>query len=119
MMKTLLHGKLLIGTLDKMNQISVVYLSFHDMNDNIIENDNGGLLQYTSIPQDLGHFLEFAYEGFDFAYAKFRFKLRSNNNFDPNTIFFHFSHPYTTKVNPTMTISRSTTASPWTISRKR
>jgi hypothetical protein len=61
MMKTLLHGKLLIGTLDKMNQISVVYLSFHDMNDNIIQDDNGQILQYTSIPHDLGHFLEFAY----------------------------------------------------------
>ncbi len=92
-MKNLLHGKLLIGSLNRSNQILAVVLSFYDRDGNILRDENGQLLQYTSIPQDLGHFLDISWFKFDYNYAKFIFKLLSDANFDPNSIFFHFAHP--------------------------
>lgn len=91
--KNLLHGKLLVGSLNRLIQILFVVLSFHDIDDNIIQDDFGQPLQYTSVPQDFGHLLEFSPIRFDYNYAKFIFKLLSDENFDPNSIFFHFAHP--------------------------
>ncbi len=106
-----LHGKLLVGSLNKLNQISVVSLSFYDMNDNMIQDNNGQPLQYTLIPQDLGHFLEFSPEELDYSYARFLFKLLSNVNFDPNTIFFHFSYPLSSSIIRSRHTSKTTSTS--------
>ncbi len=114
--RNLLYGKLLVGSLNKLNQISAVSLSFYDMYDNIIQDYNGQPLIYTSITQDLGQFLEFSQEGFDYSYARFLFRLLSNINFDPNAIFFHFAHPLITtstsiSTSTSTSISTSTTTS--------
>jgi hypothetical protein len=90
-MKNFLRGKLLVGSLNQLSQILAVVLSFHDQDGNIIQDDFGQPLLYTAIPQDLGHLLEISRFKYDYSYTKFIFKLLSDANFDPNSIFFHFA----------------------------
>lgn len=93
MIKKLLLGKLLVGSTNRLNQINSVLLSFHDRYGDILQDNYGQSLQYTSVPHDLGHFLEFPHNGFDYAFARLLFRISPDVNFDPNAIYFHFPRP--------------------------
>jgi hypothetical protein len=110
-MKGLLRGKLLVGSWNRLTPILAVMLSFHDQDGNTIQDDFGRLLRYTSIPQDLGHLLEISRSRFDYSYAKFIFKLLSDENFDPNSIFFHFARSLLSTSTSTTTITATTALS--------
>ena len=77
----LFHSRMLVGQLSNMDQIISIQTSFHDENGNIILDNFGKPVQYTSYRQDLGHVLEILYPKFMFSYVKCRFSLQPNSNF--------------------------------------
>lgn len=84
------NGKFLIGSVQRVNEIDMMILSFHDKNNNVLQDEMGALLQYQATRLDLGHLFEILQREFDYAYARILLKLRPNSNFDPNLVFFSF-----------------------------
>ncbi|CAF3246306.1 unnamed protein product [Rotaria sp. Silwood2] len=66
-------------------------MSFHNDDGDIIRDIFGNPIQYTSNRQDLGHVLDILHPGFPFSYVRCLLRLQPNSNFDPHSLFFHFS----------------------------
>ena len=110
--RNLLRGQLIVGSVNKLIKISAAVLSFHDQDGNILQDETGQLLQYTSTPQGLGHFLTFSNGRSNYTYAKLLFQLLSNVNFDPDSIFFHFPRPSLSSSTQSTSIISTTTTEP-------
>ena len=82
--------KVVIGQTDSMNQIVQIHITFYNGNDEVVFDNDNRPMDYTSTPADLGHLLEIFNGGYIFAYARCRFMLQPDANFDPDSLFFHF-----------------------------
>jgi hypothetical protein len=82
--------RLLIGELTQLKTIINVQIIFYDENYQIVFDDFGNPIQYTSTPHDLGHHLDILHQGFTFSYVKCLLRFKPDWNFDLTNIFFHF-----------------------------
>ncbi|CAF3717387.1 unnamed protein product [Rotaria sordida] len=92
--------QILIGQLGNINQIINIQMSFHNDNGDIIRDGFGNPITYISNRQDLGHVLDILHTGFSFAYVRCLLRLQSNSNFDPHSLFFHFSQRLPSRMPP-------------------
>lgn len=92
-MLSLFQQKIVIGQTRSLDQITSAQLFFCDANGNTLLDDSGSPLFYKSIPQDLGHGLDLLHQTTSFSYVKCRLALQPKCDFDPQTLFFHFSKP--------------------------
>ncbi|UJR18341.1 hypothetical protein I4U23_005243 [Adineta vaga] len=86
------HNQLFISELSQVKTILSIEMSFHDQYNNIIIDNDGNLLHYTSNLHDLGYILDILNQEIPFHYIKCLLHLRSNSNFNFNNLFFHFPH---------------------------
>jgi hypothetical protein len=85
-------NRLLIGELTQLKTVVSVQIIFYDESNDIVNDDSGNPIQYSSSPHDLGHLLDILHQGFVFSYAKCLLKLQRDSNFNIHNLFFHFSN---------------------------
>ena len=86
-------GELYIDEMSRSKSIASVQATFYDDADEVVQNEDGDPMQYTSNARDVGHVLALAQRAFTFSYVTFDLKLQSDAAFDLRKLYFHSPRP--------------------------